>query len=100
MASLVLNYPEMLKLFGIHAMKERTETRQFLAWFLDYYYRLDPIEVSDCICDATDDKGVDGIYVNDLLGEIDVFQSRLIPGLSQGNGGSGREIYAVFQRLD
>jgi hypothetical protein len=31
-------------------MKERTESRAFLSWFLDNYYRLDDTEVHDCIC--------------------------------------------------
>jgi len=80
MPALVLKYPEILKLFGVHAMKERTESRAFLAWFLENYYRLDQMEVSDCICDGNYDKGVDGIYVNEQLGQIDIFQSLLAHG--------------------
>jgi hypothetical protein len=74
---LQLSYPDILKNFGIHAMKERTESRAFLAWFLENYYRLDEMEVSDCICDGKYDKGIDGIYVNEQLGHVDVFQSSL-----------------------
>ena len=59
-------------------MKERSESRQFLAWFLENYYRLDPLEVSDCICDDRDDKGIDGIYVNSQLAQIDVFQGTIL----------------------
>ncbi|MGA9639911.1 MAG: AIPR family protein [Terriglobales bacterium] len=77
MSTLQLGYPQILKLFGIHAMKERTESRAFLAWFLENYYRLDETEVSDCICDGKYDKGIDGIYVNEQLGHVDVFQSSL-----------------------
>ena len=58
-------------------MKERTESRQFLAWFLENYYRLEETEVSDCICDGPYDKGVDGIYVDDHLGQIDILQARI-----------------------
>lgn len=58
MATLLLRYPEVLKLFGVHRIKERTESRQFLAWFLENYYRLDQMEVSDCICDGQYDKGI------------------------------------------
>ena len=58
-------------------MKERTESRQFLAWFLENYYRLEETEVSDCICDGPHDKGVDGLYVDDHLGQIDIFQARI-----------------------
>jgi hypothetical protein len=80
MAVLVLKYPDCLNLFGAHAMKERTESRAFLAWFLENYYRLEPMEVSDCICDGKHDKGIDGVYVNDQLGHIDIFQSMLVRG--------------------
>lgn len=80
MSALVLKYPDILNLFGVHAMKERTESRAFLAWFLENYYRLDHMEVADCICDGQYDKGIDGIYVNDQLGQIDVFQSSLARG--------------------
>ena len=36
------------------------------------------MEVSDCICDGRYDKGIDGIYVNDKLGQIDVFQTIIV----------------------
>ena len=58
-------------------MNERTESRQFLAWFLENYYRLEETEAADCICDGSHDKGVDGLYVNDHLGQLDVFQARI-----------------------
>lgn len=74
---LALTYPAVKKLLADHAMRQRTESRQFLAWFLANYYRLEETDVDDCICDGKDDKGIDGIYVNDQLAHIDVFQSRL-----------------------
>ena len=77
MAKLDLSYPNLLQVFGEHAMKERTESRQFLAWFLENYYRLEETELSDCICDGPYDKGVDGLYVDDHLGQIDIFQARI-----------------------
>ena len=77
MKSLNLSYPAILTLFGDYKAKGRTESQGFLAWFLEAYYRLDATDVDDAICDSTNDKGVDGIYVNDLLQQIDVFQSRM-----------------------
>lgn len=56
-------------------MKQPTETRAFLAWFLEHYYHLDEIEIQDCICDKSHDKGIDGIYVNKAVEQIDVFQN-------------------------
>jgi hypothetical protein len=80
MPKLDLSYPSILQLFGAHAVKQRTESRQFLAWFLQNYYRLEETEVEDCICDGNYDKGLDGIYANDQLAQIDVFQARLVKG--------------------
>jgi len=77
---LQLSYPDILKLFGNHAVIQRTESRQFLAWFLENYYRLEESEVDDCICDGNYDKGVDGIYVNEQLAQIDVFQGKIVKG--------------------
>ena len=67
-------------MFGPYAVKQRTESRQFLAWFLQNYYRLEETDVEDCICDGSYDKGIDGVYANDQLAQIDVFQARLVQG--------------------
>ncbi len=78
MAKIDLTYPNILKTLGRHAVKQRTESRAILAWFLDNYYHLEEIEAYDAICDDVDDKGIDGIYVNEQLAQIDVFQSRIV----------------------
>src|SRR5215212_1165992 len=80
MSELNLQYPAILQLFGGHIMKGRTEARAFLAWFLENYYRLEETEAADSICDGRHDKGVDGIYVNDQIGQIDVFQGSVAQG--------------------
>ena len=76
--SIPLSYPSIKTLLAGHVLRQRTESRQFLAWFLESYYRLEETELEDCICDGVDDKGIDGVYVNDQLAQIDVFQSRLM----------------------
>jgi len=58
-------------------MKGRREGAAFLAWFLKAYYRLEGSEIDDAVCDAPGDKGIDGIYVNEVTREIDVFQARM-----------------------
>ncbi|MGW0161437.1 AIPR family protein [Mycobacterium sp. NPDC003323] len=63
--------------FGRHLVSGRTESRAFLGWFLENYYRLDETEAQDAICDGPDDKGIDGIYVDHTLERIDVFQTKL-----------------------
>lgn len=59
-------------------MKGGTESRAFLAWFLENYYRLEDVEIYDSVCDGTGDKGIDGIYVSEQLRQIDVFQVTII----------------------
>src|SRR5271157_4084298 len=67
-------------MFGTHAVKQRTESRQFLAWFLANYWRIEETEVEDSICDGSYDKGLDGIYVSEQLSQIDVFQAKIVKG--------------------
>jgi hypothetical protein len=74
MPTLDLTHPAILKLFGRHAVKGGTESRAFLAWFLENYYRLEDTETYDSVCDGRNDKGIDGIYVNEQLQQIDIFQ--------------------------
>src|SRR5262245_59568544 len=77
MPTLNLTCPAFLTLFGDYAAKGQTDSQAFLAWFLQNYYRLDDTEVDDSICDQPGDRGIDGIYVNDLLQQIDVFQTTI-----------------------
>jgi hypothetical protein len=77
MATIDLKYPAILNSFGRHIVKGGTESRAFLAWFLENYYRLEETEIYDSVCDGPNDKGIDGIYVNDQLRQIDVFQTTI-----------------------
>ena len=63
-------------------MKEATESRAFLAWFLENYYHLDEIDIQDSICDRNHDKGIDGIYVNPPFETIEVFQGSIAQNTS------------------
>jgi hypothetical protein len=75
--ALDLSYPAILQQFGRHSVKQGTETRALLSWFLDNYYRLEDVEIQDAVCDGACDKGIDGIYVNPQLHKIDLFQSTI-----------------------
>jgi hypothetical protein len=55
----------------------RCESAAFLAWYLVNFYRLDEAGAIFCICDERGDKGVDGIYINEAVGTIDIFQCKL-----------------------
>ena len=72
-----LTYPSILERFGAHRAKGRSESGAFLAWFLEHYYHLDEQTSQDSVCDGPDDKGIDGIYVDDNLERVDVFQAKL-----------------------
>src|SRR3546814_11417534 len=76
-AALDLSYPAILKLFGNHLIAGRVEARALLGWFLENYYRLDETDAQDAICDGPDDKGVDGIFVDENIERIVVFQTKL-----------------------
>lgn len=76
--SLDFSYPAVLNFFARHRVKGRTESRAFLAWFLENYYRLEDFDALDCVCDGPDDRGVDGIYVDDNLETVDILQSKLL----------------------
>ncbi len=54
-----LRYPQLLYLFSDHIDPKRTESASFLIWYLEHYYRLDPLEAVDCVCDQSGDKGID-----------------------------------------
>lgn len=72
-----LKYPEILNELEFYLVEGRNESAAFLMWYLEKYYRLDKQEAIDCVCDNHGDKGVDGIYVNEALGTIEVFQSKI-----------------------
>jgi hypothetical protein len=72
-----LDYPNLLKMFPEHLDPKRSESASFLIWYLENYYRLDPVEAVDSVCDQRGDKGVDGIFVNDNDQTITIFQSRI-----------------------
>lgn len=72
-----LTYPSILTCITPFKSNKRSESAAFLIWYLVNYYRLDELEATDCVCDQHGDKGVDGIYVNEGSGTIDIFQSKI-----------------------
>ncbi|WP_417503171.1 AIPR family protein [Marinobacter sp.] len=84
--ALDLSYPKILGNFGSHLIEGRTESRAFLGWFLENYFRLDEAEAQDTICDGPDDKGIDGIFIDNNLEQVVVFQTKLFQKLSRTLG--------------
>lgn len=96
-----LTYPAILKECRAHTAEGRAESRAFLAWFLEHYYRLEELAAQDCVCDGPDDKGIDGIYVDDNLERVDVLQARLIQNPSKTIGDSPfRELAGTLAQFD
>lgn len=83
-----LTYPSILVYMNKYLASGRTESRAFLAWFLENFYRLDEIDAYDAICDGPDDKGIDGIFVDDNLEQIVIFQSKLLQNANRALGDS------------
>ena len=73
-----LTYSNLIELIKPYKIASRRESTAFLHWFLTNIYRLSKIEVDDIVCDGHGDKGIDGIYINDYEGCIDVFQSKIV----------------------
>lgn len=50
---------------------------QFLRWFLEHIFRQDAVDADDACVDNKQDKGIDGLLVDDVLEVIYVFQSKV-----------------------
>ena len=57
-------------------------------WFLENYLRLDEVDATDAICDGPDDKGIDGIYVDDNLEQVVILQGKLLQNENRTLGDS------------
>lgn len=51
-----------------------TVSAQFLRWFLENIFRLDAQDADDASVDGQQDKGVDGLYVNDTTETVHIIQ--------------------------
>lgn len=77
MQSESLSYDGVKKLIEPYTHKGRTESASFLNWFLENVYRLGDVEADDAICDKVNDKGIDGIFVDNTAQEIHFFQCKI-----------------------
>lgn len=53
------------------------ESASFLAWFLENVYRLEETDARDAVCDHSNDKGIDGIYIDHNNEEIHFLQAKI-----------------------
>lgn len=63
---------EMKKL----SLPERSESKQLILWALMYIYEIDKSLAETLICDGTQDKGIDAIFVDDHEMRILIFQGK------------------------
>ena len=54
---------------------DQTDEQALLKWFLFNVFRLDEIASSDSVCDAKNDKGIDGVWADADAEEIIAFQA-------------------------
>jgi len=57
----------------------RAESSAFLIWFLENFFRIELQDAIDSVCDQTNDKGIDGIFVDDEEEKIYLLQSKFSP---------------------
>ena len=64
----------------------RSKSAAFLIWFLENFFRLETQDAIDNVCDQKNDKGIDGIYVDDEEEIVYLFQSKFSPNNNQDQG--------------
>jgi len=73
-----LNYSQLSqRLASIGARTGLGESASFLVWFLESVYRLEETDARDAVCDHSNDKGIDGIYIDDNNEEIHFLQAKI-----------------------
>ncbi len=71
-----------------YAAHGRNSSSALLVWFLEHVKRLDLDEAIDCVCDGRGDKGIDGIFVDDILEEVVLLQAKYRAGSTTTQGDS------------
>lgn len=95
-----LRYDGLKHLIANFENKGRSESRSFLNWFLENIYWLDPVEADDCICDRPNDRGIDGIYVDENQSEIIIFQGKIKQKESSIGDGPLRELAGTLIQME
>lgn len=79
-------YLRMRQEVSEYVVSGREETAAFLIWFIENYFRQESQDAVDSVCDHKNDKGIDGILVDDEEGVIYLFQSKYSPVNEQSQG--------------
>lgn len=68
-------FEDLLASISQYAIPKMSDSKALLHWFLFNVFRLDEVQSRDAICDGSNDKGIDGVWVDDDTEEIFLFQS-------------------------
>ncbi|MGA0595025.1 AIPR family protein [Enterovirga sp. CN4-39] len=71
-----LEYGNLMEVIKPFVDKGRPISIAFLNWILENLYRLDQVSAEDAICDKSNDRGIDGIYIDNNQLEIHILQSK------------------------
>ena len=89
-----LDYSSLSSLLSPYTRKKRTVSRSFLNWFLENIFGMDDTSADDAICDGSQDKGIDAIYIDELNEEIIVFQSKTVESANKTIGDTSLKEFA------
>jgi hypothetical protein len=89
-----ITYPAILNLLTQHLGTRRSESAAFLIWYFENFLRMDRLEATDCVCDQSGDRGIDGIYLNTDANLIEVYQAKLF---QKAKGTVGDKLLREFQ---
>lgn len=95
-----LEYKNLLPRLERYKRDGLSESNAFLAWFLENVYRLDEVAARDSICDSPNDKGVDGIYVDDASEEIHIIQTKLRQNDKPGGENDLKNLAGTLNQFD
>jgi len=89
-----LEYSNLSQLLSPYLRKKRGISRSFLNWFLENIFCIDDTSADDAICDGSQDKGIDAIYVDELNEEIVIFQSKTVESANKTIGDTSLKEFA------
>ena len=69
--------PLKSRLAALNQVEGLEESAQFLVWVLTNIFRLEETTARDAVCDRGNDKGIDGIYVDENEESIYFFQAKI-----------------------
>jgi len=79
-------YTRMRREVAGYSNQSGEDSSAFLIWFLINYFRMESTDAIDSVCDHQNDKGIDGIVVDEEEETVYLFQSKFSPYDEQYQG--------------